>query len=241
MAKKFAVFDIDGTVVRTSLFLQIVDQLIADGNLPADARVQLDKKLTAYQDRQHSDAFTEYTEFAVDLLFNNLPAVKVSDYQAAADEVLARARSRSYVYTRDLIKTLKRDGYFLIALSRSEMYSVAQFATHYGFDVAVGETYLEKDGYFTGEADLVDSKDSALKKLIDQHDLSLRDSLAIGDSHGDAKMLAMVERPIAFNPEQRLLKLAQQNGWKIVIERKNVIYELEQQDGSYVLAATNVG
>ena len=42
--RKFAVFDIDGTLVRTGLFAQVVDQLIADNHLPADSRARLDEK-----------------------------------------------------------------------------------------------------------------------------------------------------------------------------------------------------
>jgi HAD superfamily hydrolase (TIGR01490 family) len=237
MAKKFAVFDIDGTVVRTSLFLQTLDQLILDGQLPADTRAQLDEKLAAYRDRQHADAFLAYTDVAVTILFDNIQSVPVSAYRAAVDTVLAHTKGHSYVYTRDLIKSLKQDGYFLVALSGSEMYAVQQFAAHYDFDVAVGEEYRETNGMFTGEVDgVVHAKDAVLRQLITKHDLSLKDSLAIGDSNSDAKMLELVERPIAFNPERRLYEAAKEHGWKIVIERKNVIYELEPGDGSYLLA-----
>jgi phosphoserine phosphatase len=49
-------------------------------------------------------------------------------------------------------------------------------------------------------------------------------------------MLEYVEHPIAFNPEIRLFNEARNKGWKIVVERKNVVYELEANHGSYVLA-----
>jgi phosphoserine phosphatase len=49
-------------------------------------------------------------------------------------------------------------------------------------------------------------------------------------------MLEAVEQPIAMNPSQKLFDHAQKHGWKIVVERKNMIYELEDRDGSYVLA-----
>ncbi len=39
-------------------------------------------------------------------------------------------------------------------------------------------------------------------------------------------MLEFVENPIAFNPEDTLFEKAKEQGWKIVIERKNVTYEL---------------
>ena len=39
MNKKFAVFDIDGTIIRTALFLQIVDELLAAGHLDKKLRI----------------------------------------------------------------------------------------------------------------------------------------------------------------------------------------------------------
>lgn len=239
--KKFAVFDIDGTVVRDALFFQIVDELIADGHLPRDSRAHLDAKFEAYRERAHSNAFNEYAQEAVQTLFGNMANLKVKDYRKAVDKVVSRTKNYTYVYTRDLINKLRKRKYFLIALSGSEMYAVQQFASHYGFDVIVGENYLEKDGLLTGEVEsVVHRKDEYLKQLVDKHNLTSSGSIAIGDSYSDGKMLKIVERPIAFNPEQRLFALAQEHGWEIVIERKNMIYELEHHDGSYILAKANV-
>jgi phosphoserine phosphatase len=39
-------------------------------------------------------------------------------------------------------------------------------------------------------------------------------------------MLEAVENPIAFNPNQTLYNHAKKRGWEIVVERKDVIYEL---------------
>lgn len=53
-------------------------------------------------------------------------------------------------------------------------------------------------------------------------------------------MLELVDRPVAFNPNDELFEVAQARGWEIVIERKNVAYQLKKDsDGSYVLAKTN--
>jgi phosphoserine phosphatase len=52
-------------------------------------------------------------------------------------------------------------------------------------------------------------------------------------------MMEMVKLPIALNPEKKLYEHAKQHGWKIVLERKNMFYELESKDGKYQLAKTN--
>ena len=68
---------------------------------------------------------------------------------------------------------------------------------------------------------------------------SLAGSIAIGNGASDISMLELVETPIAFNPEKKLFDYAKDRGWKIVVERKNVIYELETRSGKYQLVKTN--
>lgn len=237
MKKKFAAFDIDGTILRNALFFQVIDELIIKGLLPIESKKELDDKFEIYRQRKHPEAFHTYSEVAVNTLFSNIHTLKLTDYRSAVDEVIKKSSSHVYVYTRDLISKLKEQGYFLIALSGSEMYAVEQFTKQFDFDLAFGETYVEKDGMLTGEVgEVFRQKDVFLKKFVEEHNLTFEDSFAIGDSLADAKMLELVENPIAYNPEDRLYKLAKEKGWKIVVERKNVVFELELKNGSYVLA-----
>jgi phosphoserine phosphatase len=71
--------------------------------------------------------------------------------------------------------------------------------------------------------------------LVIKHDSTYQASLAVGDSEGDIKMLALTDQPIAFNPTNALMKHAKQAGWPIVLERKNVVYNLEPANGDYKL------
>lgn len=239
MKRKFAAFDIDGTIGRDSLFLQIVEELIQDGHIPLSTKTELEEKMQAYKSRTHKHAFKDYSSHSVEILFDHIKSLRVSDYRQAADAVIARTHSHVYVYTRDLAKKLKEQGYFLIALSGSEMYAVEQFMSKFfEFDAVIGEEYSETaDGFFTGKATQVfHKKELFLKELIPQHNLTIEGSIAVGDSAGDMSMLEFVENPIAFNPEDTLFETAKHKGWKIVVERKNVIYELEQKNGNYILA-----
>jgi len=238
MSRQFAAFDIDGTIVRTALFIQIVNELLAAGHLRPELREAIDAKWEAYRTRTHPRAFTDYNQTVVNVLFENLAGLKVADYRAAVDRVVQRSRLQTYVYTRDLIKSLKEKGYFLIALSGSETYAIEQFTAHYGFDYVAGDVYSEEGGTFTGQVvnTVFHDKGAALKTIVEEQGLTFKDSLAIGDSLGDARMLETVEHPIAFNPEAELFKLARKRGWEIVVERKNVVYKLEPDSGTYLLA-----
>lgn len=234
--QKFAVFDVDGTIARTGLFFQVIDELIAAGHLPRESRSELDKKLELYRNRKHDNAYGDYVQAMVDVLFSNLRTLKVTDYRMAVDRVIKRTKQATYVYTRDLARQLKADGYFLIALSGSEMYSVQEFTKHFGFDLAVGETYHEVNGKFSGEIeDVAHSKYERLHKIIQECNLDTKGSVGVGDTRGDIGIFEHVETPIVFNPEKFLFDYAKEQGWKIVIERKNTVITLERKNGEYVL------
>lgn len=237
MHRKFAVFDIDGTISRNALFFQIVDGLIADNQLPKTFEKELQIKYEAYKTRADQNAFKNYSQLSVDILLANLDKIKVEDYRKVVDTVVPKSTDYRYVYTTNLIKQLKSEGYFLIALSGSEMYSVQKFTEKLGFDLTIGETYHENNGTFSGKIDkVIGRKDEFIYNFVKEHDLTFKGSYAVGDSSGDIAMLDIVENPIAFNPEDTLYEKAKKENWKIVIERKNVIYELEPKNGSYVLA-----
>ena len=59
-------------------------------------------------------------------------------------------------------------------------------------------------------------------------DADLEGSTAVGDTESDIPMLEVVGHPIAFNPNTKLAEHAQEKGWRIVVERKDVIYELNE-------------
>src|SRR5688500_7222628 len=65
-------------------------------------------------------------------------------------EVFDEYKDQTYTYTRDLIKDLKAKGYFLLAISGSHQEIIQKLAQHHGFDGAVGATFEQIDGKFSG-------------------------------------------------------------------------------------------
>jgi len=106
---------------------------------------------------------------------------------------------------------------------------------------AGGSRYEVKNGRFTGKADILksDRKPIFLKELVTRHNADWQGSIGVGDSEGDMPMLSTVEQPIAFNPTRELFEHARREQWKVVVERKNMIYHLEPKNGSFVLAQTD--
>jgi HAD superfamily hydrolase (TIGR01490 family) len=235
--QKFAVFDIDGTLIRWQLYHAVVDRLAKKGLLGEDAKERLREARMHWKKREHVESFRQYELTLIEVYEAALPNLDPRTFDQNVQEVIDEYKEQVYTYTRDLIVTLKGEGYMLLAISGSHHELVEKIAETYGFDAWQGSQYQRKSGKFTGEKFVAShDKRTVLQNMISEHKLTKEGSVAVGDSASDAPMLEMVDRPIAFNPDQNLFKIAQENHWPIVVERKNVIYQMEARDGSYILA-----
>jgi HAD superfamily hydrolase (TIGR01490 family) len=237
MSKPFAVFDIDGTIFRSGLYREVIHELVTAGHFPMEAAQKFKRLEIDWKKRRSDRAFRKYEDAIVSAVDEVLPHIRVVDFEDAANKVIKRLSDHVYVYTRRLVEELKQKGYIMIAISGSQNELVKPFAEKYGFDIWVGQYYERGDEFFTGKIVRTHSgKDIILKKIIDEHNLDYANSIAVGDTRGDIGILSLVEQPIAFNPDQDLFETARTNGWKVVVERKNMIYELQPQEQSFILA-----
>ncbi len=237
--RPFAVFDIDGTLIRWQLYHAIADALAKKGHIDAKTHQKIKDARMVWKKRTHSEAFSSYQSELVTVYEKLLLDLSVKQFDEAVQAVFDEYKDQIYIYTRELVKRLKKDGYLLFAISGSQIEIVSKIAKYYGFDDCIGTIYSHDNDRFTGAMTIhLGGKHVVLEELIAKHHTSLSGSIAVGDSSGDITMLEMVETPIAFNPEKKLFDYAKGKGWKIVVERKNTVYELENIDGRYLLAPT---
>lgn len=236
-SRRFAVFDIDGTLIRWQLYHALVTELAAQGSLSPEAAQRINAARDSWKRRAHAQAFAEYEDILLHEYLSALTHIPVAAFNAAVDAIVDIYKDQAYTYTRDLIATLKADGYILLAISGSHQEILVKLASHFGFDHVVGSQYSVEDGRYTGEEFTpIHDKGEALRQLVDTHGLTYTDSVGVGDTASDISMLELVEQPIAFNPNRELFAHAKAHGWKIVVERKNMTYELEPHEHTYVLA-----
>lgn len=225
--RKFAVFDIDGTLIRWQLYHAITNRLGKAGQLaPADfAAIQAARM--DWKNRHTNTGFHAYETRLVEILQRSLPRINPKIYDQVVLDVFNEYKDQVFTYTRDLIMTLKEEHCLLFAISGSPQEVIRLLAEYHGFDAAIGGVFEREGGAFTGKSRTpIFDKRSALDKLVAQFGASYEDSYAVGDSASDAPMLEAVDNPIAFSPDQNLYEIAREKGWKIVVERKNVVYEL---------------
>lgn len=229
MKQKVAFFDIDGTVFRSSLLIELVEALIGEGIFPAQAAEEYEEEREAWRNREGS--YEVYIEAIIKTYLAHIKGVYYGDVADIGRQVVASKRRRVYRYTRDLIKKLKQEGYYLVAISQSPKTLLDDFCLQYGFDKVYGRVYeLGPQDRFTGvviDEHLIRNKASIVKRVFDHNpNLTPDDSVAVGDTEGDIPLLASVQNPICFNPNKILHAEAKRMKWDVVVERKDVVYYL---------------
>lgn len=235
--RKFAVFDIDGTLIRWQLYHATTDSLARLGHMDDELHKRIKDARMTWKNRRSGGSFADYEKEVIAIYEEVLNSLTKKQSDEAIESVFQEYKDQVYTYTRDLLAQLKKQDYLLFAISGSQTEIVAKIAKHYGFDDYVGTVYEHVSGRFTGAKTIGSArKDETLKSLVKKHRAQFEGSIAVGDSKSDIVMLELVEKPIAFNPERELFRHAKNLGWKIVVERKNVVYELEGENGKYSLA-----
>lgn len=223
-----AVFDIDGTVFRSSLFLVLAERLIQEGIFPRETQEEFEEDRIKWLDRKGD--YETYLTKVLEVFVREIKGKPYEEVANIAGEILEAMKDRVYQYTRTLIKDLKRRGFYLLAISHSPKFIVDGFGYEHGFDKVYGTFYTSgASGNFTGDIedrDLIFNKAAVLTRALRKENLTLAGSVGVGDTESDIPMLEMVESPIAFNPNQKLYEHAKRRGWSVVVERKDVVYEL---------------
>jgi HAD superfamily hydrolase (TIGR01490 family) len=227
--KRVAVFDIDGTIFRSSLLIEVMEAMIEAGLFPVSAARVYAKAHRAWLDRKGT--YDEYIMAVVAAFKKHIRGIHFKDFVRVTNKIVRLRKDRVYRYTRDLTRTLKSRGYFLLAISLSPKGAVDSFAKNLGFDKIYALRYEmnEKTGRYTGgymDFEMIRDKGRIVRRAVEKEGLTLRGSVGVGDTEGDITFLKLVESPICFNPNSHLYAHAKKKGWKVIVERKDVIYEL---------------
>jgi len=226
--KKVAIFDVDGTVFRSSLLVELVNALIKSELFPKSAPEGYVKQYTRWLDRK--GGYDEYIAGVVDVFLKHIKGIPYGEFNDVVKTVVEEKKDRIYIFTRDLIRDLKKDDYFLLAISQSPKGILDEFCKRLGFDKIYGRFYeLGPQNQFTGnviDLHLIANKGSIVKRAVLKERLTLKGSIGVGDTKDDIPFLELVERPICFNPNSELYRYAKINKWEVVVELKDVVYHL---------------
>jgi HAD superfamily hydrolase (TIGR01490 family) len=226
---KIAIFDIDGTIFRKNLHFELIDELTWLGIFPKSVRNTLIKLYTNWL--EHKGTYEVYRRAIVDLYATYIRGCSKKDVTRASKVVMPFYEDRTYNFAESLIQKFKKENYHIIAISGSPIEIVEEYnRRHLKFNKAFGSVYeLDKNGIYTGRTifEPTKHKGALVKQYVYENNLILKDSYGLGDTESDVSFLEMVENPIAFNPNHNLKEIAQKRKWRIVVEKKDVIYEIK--------------
>lgn len=239
--RPYAAFDIDGTLIRWQLYHATADYFVKTGLIDQTSFSHISQLRSHWKERSSLTAFNDYEQQLIKLIDTVFIGLDYSLFKQACEAVFKRYQNQTYIYTRNLIFDLKKQDYLIFALSASPLEIIKLVSEYYQFDDFAASTYEVINHQLTGQKKVLLSDDKALElnQMIIRHNAQTKNSIAVGDSPGDKLMLNQAAEPIAFNPSRELYNTAISNHWKIVIERKNVIYQLNYKHGQYILASTN--
>lgn len=242
-----AFFDIDGTLMRESIMLKHFNKLIKYGIIDQESYIKnLKEKYEAYEKR-----YGNYDDFIsqMGLIYKEkLVGIHKALIYETARQVIEEASEMVYAYTRDRLNFHKNNGHKTFFVSGSPTYLVQMLGDIYGIQEVKGTDYIfDEDGRFTGEIiQMWDSKSKLeqIHELVEKYDIDVNKSYAYGDTNGDYTMLKTMKNATAINPSRRFLdKINSDDELKkrvnIVVERKDVIYQLKSDVKQYELQAKN--
>ncbi len=148
MKKPLAIFDIDGTIFRSSLLVELNWQLVSSGVFPPRIKKELDRHYFSWIDRKGS--YEDYIHKVVELYDRYLKRVPQKEIRRMARRVVREHRDRVYVYTRELIKKI-RESHTLVAISGSPLEIVKEFNRHWRFHHVFGTEREVRNGLYTGK------------------------------------------------------------------------------------------
>ena len=208
--KTCAIFDLDGTIIRTSSEQVFLSTLLSQGEIPIP-------NLLAWA-----------SNF---LKVKSLPVAKSNKIylRGLAQERLHEIARRCFVDTlrpsiaphiSDLIHAHRAEGRTVILMSGSLSILVQPFHEHFQTDLMVSHELEVVDGQFTGQRiglhPYGENKAKLAEQLAAEHGLDLSRSYAYGNHHTDAHKLALFGHPVAVNPDRKLRQIATENEWQIV-------------------------
>lgn len=232
-----AFFDIDGTLYREGLITEVFKKLIKSEIIENSRWYNEVRPYYIKWDKRQGN-YDNYLLKMADIYTEAIKGLHESQIEFIANLVVKQKGDRVYTFTRDRIEYHKKNNHLVIAISGSPIELVKNMSEKHGFTDYIGTIYEKESEIYTGDVipmwDSV-SKQKAIDDFCCKYNINLNESYAYGDTSGDFTMMHMVGNPTAINPTKELLtKLMEddtvRNKVKIIVERKDVIYNLSPQN-----------
>jgi HAD superfamily hydrolase (TIGR01490 family) len=213
-----AFFDLDNTVIKGASLFHLAKGLYRRDFFPT--RVILKGLWLQVYFRVVGRENPGHIEDARAATLSFIEGHRVTELEEIAEEVYEKSIAQIvWPGTRTLVQAHLAAGeqVWLVTAAPVEMAGV--IAARLGMNGALGTTAEHDDGRYTGRlrGELLhgSAKAEAIRALALDEDLDLVQCHAYSDSYNDLPMLSVVGQPAVINPDRRLRRHADQQGWRV--------------------------
>ncbi len=230
MEKKFAVFDVDGTLLEMAVPTDFILWLVEKNRFPNKTVKEIKKIIKLHEAGKIS--WKERGYKVLHFWAKGFKGKKKAEIQMLAEEFM-KEYNKIFLGSIEVMNYLKKEGYYLIAVSRSFEEILKALKLKLPFDFVVGTKFEVKKGIFTGKLENRmwehKIKKQVLMELIKEKNFSLEKSFAFGDSEQDSHMMKLVEFPVCVNSSFELKRIAEKNNWKTFNSIQDFFFELKKK------------
>ena len=215
--KAAAFFDVDGTIVSTTIvhyYVQFRSSLLPPFFRPFWlAWFALKVVYYFFLDK------VSRTRFNL-VFYRNYRGLSVKSVkQLAGEQFETYVRPKLFPAALDCIREHQSRGDLIVLVTGSLDFIIQPLADYLQADAALTVQLEEAHGKFTGELTTLplseEEKVRAIQTVVEQHNIDLDVSYAYGDSRADLPMLQCVGNPVVVNPSKGLRQVAIESGWEI--------------------------
>ncbi|WP_196161064.1 HAD family hydrolase [Reinekea sp. G2M2-21] len=216
-----AIFDLDNTLINGDSD-HAWGQFLINESLVDRAEMEAinDQFLGQYQ--AGTLDIEEYLSFALAFLANKSPAELAPIHQRFMQTMIEPMMLPD---AEQLIETHRQQGDTLLIITATNRFVTEPIAQRLGINHLIACEPELKNGRYTGKPTGIPSfqhgKVDRLDMWLKEQQQSLTGAWFYSDSHNDLPLLEQVDNPVAVNPDDRLRKRAQEQGWTILDLRKN--------------------
>jgi HAD superfamily hydrolase (TIGR01490 family) len=209
-------FDLDNTLLAGDSDYLWGQFLVEQGIVDGDAYAQANERFYA-QYREGRLDIAEFLRFALQPLAAHEPARLYAWREAFIEQkiqpILLDAAS-------EVIEKHRQAGDLLVVITATNRFVTEPIAQLYGIEHLIATTPEFRDGRYTGRFEgtpcFQEGKVTRLAEWLAETGHGLDGSWFYSDSHNDLPLLAKVSNPVAVDPDETLLGVAQARGWPVI-------------------------
>ncbi len=214
MARRFAFYDLDGTLVASNVVTQYVWYARRLGSRRRMAKLLVSVPALL--------ALELYSRRAFNVFFYRFYRGMRRDWMEREAEGLFEEVFRPNLFpgSKALVEADKAAGFVAVLVTGSLDFALGPLVRYFGFDHVIANRLVFVDGAATGdiappliaEAEKV----AAMKRLCEEFGGDIARSKAYSDSLSDLPMLEAVGLPAVVHPGRRLRRIARRRGWPVL-------------------------